>query len=295
MLTISQANRSCLNQTDHYKKTAMVFKSDDMARPFDQTVRTFWQGRPLSAYQALCLRSFVDRGHAVEVFSYDPSLAVPDGVLRRDADEIWPTDRILHYQIGRGTGSPSLHSNLFRYAMLHRLGGWWIDLDVVLLRMELPQPPIYFARENTARIGTGTLKFPLGHNLLADSVRECVKVAETAAWGQTGPRLFELLVKKYGLESLAQTYETTYPIPWRQIAILFDPARAEEVGARCAHASFLHLYNEIWRRSQIPLDLRPPEGSYLDMLATRHGIDIGSDRRMDFDDIARRLAWTATR
>lgn len=264
-----------------------------MVKPPDQAVRTFWQGRPLSAYQNLCLRSFVDHRQAVELFSYDPSLAVPEGVLRRDANEIWPTDRVMQYQVGFGTGSPALHSNLFRYAMLQRLGGWWVDADVVLLRTELPHGPIYFAREDTGHIATGTLKFPPAHDLLADCVRECVKVAETARWGQTGSQLFEPLVKKYGLESLAQAYETTYPIPWRQIAVLFDPARAEEVGARCGQANFLHLYNEIWRQSQIPLDRRPPEGSFLDVLLARHGIDVGSDRRMDFDDIARQLAWTA--
>ena len=58
-------------------------------------------------------------------------------------------------------------------------------------------------------------------------------------------------------------------------------------------ASF-HLYNQIWRQAQIPIDLRPPEGSYLDMLVTRHGIDTAVDRRMDFNDIARRLAWRGT-
>jgi hypothetical protein len=204
----------------------------------------------------------------------------------------------MHYQTGFGTGSPSLHANLFRYAMLHRLGGWWVDMDVVLLRTELPQQPIYFARVNTqygSTAATGTLRFPPKHDLLAECVDECMKVGETATWGRTGPRLFDSMVKKYGLEPLAQTCETTYPIHWREIAILFDPLRAEEAGARCADANFLHLYNEIWRQSEIPLDLRPPEGSFLDLLVTRHSIDIGSDRRMNFDDIARRLAGTTNR
>ncbi|MBI3703306.1 MAG: hypothetical protein HY244_05500, partial [Rhizobiales bacterium] len=163
----------------------------------------------------------------------------------------------------------------------------------ILLRAESPHQPIYFARENTGHIVSGTIKFPPGHDLLADCIDECVKVGETATWGRTGPQLFQSMVKKYGLESLALSYETTYPIPWREIAILFDPARVDEAVARCAHANFLHLYNEIWRQSQIPVDLRPPEGSYLDRLVARHRIDIGNDRRMDFDDIAKRLAWTA--
>lgn len=259
-----------------------------------QTVGTFWHGSPLTAYHHLCLRSFADRGYPVELFSYDCDLVVPDGVHLRDANEIWPTDRVMRYQSGFGIGSPSLHSNLFRYAMLHRLGGWWIDMDVVLLRSELPEQQIYFARESTQQIGTGTLKFPPGHSLLADCIRECVRQGEAATWGQTGSRLFKSLVAKYDLKSLAQSYKTTHPIPWREVAILFDPAGAEEVARNCADASFLHLYNEAWRRSEIPFDLRPPEGSYLDMLLTCHGIAMSTDRRMNFDDVQRGFAWTAT-
>jgi hypothetical protein len=91
-----------------------------------QVFRSFWHGSPLSPYQLLCLRSFVDRGHTVEVFTHGRELSVPDWVQQRDAHEIFPTDHVLHYQSGFGAGSPSLHSNLFRYMMLQQLGGWWI-------------------------------------------------------------------------------------------------------------------------------------------------------------------------
>ena len=34
--------------------------------------------------------------------------------------------------------SPALHANHFRYALLERLGGWWIDTDVVLVAASRP-------------------------------------------------------------------------------------------------------------------------------------------------------------
>src|SRR5262249_22586486 len=121
-----------------------------------------------------------------------------------------------------------------------------------------------------------------------------VRQGESATWGQTGSQLFESLASKYGLESLAQSYTTTHPIPWREVVILFDPAGADAVVRKCTGASFLHLYHETLRRSEVPFDLRPPEGSYLDTLLTRHGISMGTDRRMDFDDVKKGFAWTAT-
>jgi hypothetical protein len=101
------------------------------ARPASdrQTVRCFWHGSDLGPYQLLCLGSFVRRAHGIELFTYDTGLAVPDWITRRDANEILPVDRVLHYRSGFGQGSPALHSDLFRYAMLHELGGWWIDLE----------------------------------------------------------------------------------------------------------------------------------------------------------------------
>jgi hypothetical protein len=90
--------------------------------------------------------SFVDNGYQTEVFTYDSSLRVPEWVTRRDAREILPTDRVFHYQSGFGSGSPSLHSNLFRYLMLKTLGGWWFDLDILLLTAKVPQGDFLFLR-----------------------------------------------------------------------------------------------------------------------------------------------------
>ena len=90
---------------------------------------------------------FRGSGHVVELFTYDPAIAVPEWIVRRDANEIWPTDHILSYRNGISRGSFALHANLFRYAMLHRLGGWWIDQDVILLRQELPAQDIFFSLE----------------------------------------------------------------------------------------------------------------------------------------------------
>ena len=80
----------------------------------DKLVRSFWHGRPLGPYEELCLRSFHDRGYAVEVFLYDKHLKLPEIAVRRDAAEIWPCNEVMMFQDGFGAGSSALHADLFR-------------------------------------------------------------------------------------------------------------------------------------------------------------------------------------
>lgn len=256
-----------------------------------ETLRTFWHGSQLGPYELLGLRSFVDHGHRIELFTYDDTITVPDWIERRDANEIWPTHHVMHYQTELGRGSPSLHANLFRYAMLYQLGGWWIDLDVVLLGPQLPQDEIFFAVENAPRYGTGVLKFPCGHDLLREATKHCVSVKEAdAVFGETGPLLFSRLVAKHSLTLVAQPVATTHPILGSEVLALFDPNRRDEIERRSSTSYFIHLYNEIWRRSGIPRYLAPPRGSFLDTLIARH--DPGSKfiAHMDLADVTR---WTA--
>jgi hypothetical protein len=258
-----------------------------------QTVRGFWHGSTLGPYQLLCLRSFVDRGHRVEVFTYDPDLGVPQWAVRRNAAEIWSTKHVLRYQSSFGRGSFSLHSNLFRYALLHRLGGWWVDLDVVLLAAELPEAEFFFAHSGEGDIfGSSILKFPQGYPLLAEAVECSVACGEDATWGTTGPNLVTGLVRKHGLTQWCKPMKAAYPLRWFEVLDLFDPSRLGAVRDTCSGSSFVHLFNELWRGSGIPRQLGPPEGSYLDWLFAQHDFGFRFPARMELADVTR---WIGNR
>jgi hypothetical protein len=251
-----------------------------------ETLRTFWHGTPLSPYHLFCLHSFVARGHRIELFSYQPDLVVPDWIALRDAAEILPSERILRYQYGPGRGSPALHSNLFRYRMLERLGGWWIDADVLLMRAQLPDDEYFFAPDGD-HFSNAIVKFPLGHPLFAEAAVRCEAVAEAATWAQTGPVLFTELIRKFDLSRYGAAKDSCYPVLWNEIEALFDPARCGEMKARCNGAVFVHLYNEIWRRAGIPVGLAPPRGSYLDWLADELGFRFLSADRLQSAQVIR--------
>src|SRR3569623_643077 len=189
-----------------------------------ETVRCFWHGSPLGPYQLMGMRSFVDKGHTVELFTYDPAITVPDWIVRRDAIESWPTDHVLVYRKDIGRGSFALHANLFRYAMLHRLGGWWVDHDVVLLREELPALDIYFSLEpvDPIRATFSVLKFPAGHPAMAECLARCVAAGESPFYGETGADLFTEVVAKQRLAGHGQAMETTYPLSALDVPAMFD-------------------------------------------------------------------------
>jgi len=113
----------------------------------DRVVRCFWHG-PFSPYEALCLSSFVAAGIAVELFSEAPVPDLPEGVRRRPARDILDRDIALYRHEFDGP-SPSLHSNHFRYALLEKTGGWWIDTDVMLMAASLPVADVFLARSRT--------------------------------------------------------------------------------------------------------------------------------------------------
>ena len=256
-----------------------------------ETVRFFWHGSQLGPYQLMGMRSFVDLGHFVELFTYDPAIAVPEWIVRRDANEIWPTDHVLTYRNDISPGSFALHANLFRYAMLHRLGGWWIDQDVILLHQELPAQEIFFSLEtiDPMTATNSVLKFPAGHPLLSDCVARCVAAGESPLYGETATVLFTEMVSKYRISCHGRSIDTTYPLSTLDVPAMFDPAQRDQLHARCENATFVHLFNEKWRRAGIPGDLGPPAGSFIDNLLLTHGFEAPS-ARMEIDDVRR---WTA--
>ena len=115
------------------------------------TFQSFWHG-PLSSRERLCLTSFVRQGVNFDLYAYDKSLSVPDGVTFRDASEICPEEEVFTYQSGPGEGSVAVFSNLFRYMLLYEKGGWWVDMDVLYTGCGLPKDDCYFGFQNDSTV-----------------------------------------------------------------------------------------------------------------------------------------------
>jgi hypothetical protein len=250
--------------------------------------RSFWHGKPLSPYQQLCLKSFVDCGHEFILYSYD-RVDVPAGIELEDAAAFFPRDRVFFYSSGPGAGSVSAFSNLFRYRLLHEEGGWWTDADVICLSRDVPEEDIVFGWQDRSRalIGSAILKFPREHHLVAALYKTAQQMGAQVAWGQAGPDLVTQLVKQHALDHLARDASLIYPLEPGEAIHALMPAHRDAIREKTGGALFLHLWNEILRRASVLDAVAPPHGSFLSELFEKHGIKFRSNLVYSDDQVQR--------
>lgn len=231
------------------------------------TVKSFWYGATLSPLERLCLQSFVTSGISFHLYVYDESLEVPDGVVLKDARAIYPEDRVFFYRDGEKRGSVSAFSNLFRYKLLHEMGGWWVDMDVLYTGYEMPTTDRFFGFQSpNGQINCAIIRLEQGSEI----ARQCLEAAEQrgtdVSWGEIGPNLFTRVLRQQDAAKQAVPAEYAYPISWTEALWTYRPTKRIEIEERIAtaRAPFLHLWNEVLSRAGLQKDIAPPLGSYLD-------------------------------
>lgn len=260
-------------------------------------VGTLWIGGSLSWMEQLCLKSFVDRGQTITLFSYEPIPNVPAGVIQRDGREVLETDNFLKYE---KKDSFALFADLFRLHMIARNPGMiWVDTDVYCLRpmtydddhvlgFELPGE----SRVNNAVLGLpadgpllramldytsdGFAIPPFVKGKLQDDYRAAAAAGHPVPvsqqpWGVWGPMMVTHFTHALGLAGKVQPLDAFYPIPFPDRLKFLRPAAVAE-GIITPRTTALHL----WASNKRELGLRhngiPPLGSYLDKLLKLHDI-----------------------
>ena len=60
------------------------------------------------------------------------------------------------------------HADIFRYHLLYKYGGWWVDTDVYCLTGNLPVQPYAWAEQEPGVLNNAILKFPKGDALCGE-------------------------------------------------------------------------------------------------------------------------------
>ena len=232
-------------------------------------IGTLWIGPRLSAMEQLALTSFVQQGHEVDLYTYGDVADIPAGVTVRDGNEILPESMIFMYREHR---SYSGFSNYFRYRMLLERGGCWADTDLVALRpFDFDGDHVFsseFAR-GTQSINTGFIQAPAGSPVLQRAWDLCsAKDPTQIRWGETGPTLFRSVVESLGMDACVQPPEVFCPLPFPQWLSLLDP----EAPALPPAAVAVHLWNELWRRTDKDKDADYDPRCMYEQLKARYGV-----------------------
>lgn len=258
-------------------------------------VGTLWIGGSLSWMEQLCLKSFVDQGQKITLFSYEDIPNVPEGVIRRDGREILDTDDFIKYE---KKDSFALFADYFRLHMIHQCPGMiWVDTDVYCHR-----PMAYvsdyvmgFELSGANRVNNAVLGLPSDSAILADMlafmedrhaippfVKPTLQAEYKAAaeagtpvhvsqqpWGVWGPLMITHFVHKHKLLKKVQPLEAFYPIPFPD-RLKFLRRKSVAEALLTPKTTALHL----WASNKREIGLRhgglPPKDSYLAELMTRH-------------------------
>ncbi len=233
------------------------------ARPADDLV-TLWIGPSLSFLERACLRSALSHGHKVALYCYAPPAGVPAGIELRDAAAILPESEIIRH---RG-GSPALFANRFRYELLHRGLGTWIDCDLYFVAPLAEPGDHVMGEQGGGVINTAVLRLPADSPVLA-ALRALFTEREVPQWlpwrarwqarlrrlvagrvdlsrlpwGSAGPNALTWLAAAHGIAGRAMPPARFYPMPWTEADWVFDSARPLD-SVLHPETIAVHLWNE---------------------------------------------------
>ena len=223
------------------------------------------------------MTSFMRCGHPVHLYIYGHVDGVPEGVTVLDGRSILPEERICRYgpAAGSGEGSLALFANIFRYALLARLGGIWSDCDMVCLKPldEVIAADYVIATEYRDRgmqvvlANNCLLKVPAGAPFIVD----CNAIAmsadtENAGWGELGPSLLTVMVRKHALEHVLVPPWRFSPLGWWDY-----PRLVEDIVLQWPDATLaVHCFNEMWRRAGLNKSARYGARSPYELLKARY-------------------------
>lgn len=218
----------------------------------------------MSPIQRSCLKSFVNEGHEVSLYSYESSNDVPLGVSQRDASEILPQSFLFENRDRKGSFAG--FSNLFRYQLLMSVSVSWFDVDVFCWNWPHENRDFVFGVEDhVGTVNGAVLRIPREHELGLFLLSEAREVAPSKVrWGQLGPVLLTYALKKLGLLDLALPQNILYPISPMDVWRLFDSREEASLRVDLADSWSIHLWNEVLRHSAPELKTHlPPENSLL--------------------------------
>jgi hypothetical protein len=225
---------------------------------------SFWAGKRLSAFEVSCLRSFVTRGYAVHLYSFDVIENVPEGVLLLDAAEIDPAESVKRF-VYKGEATLSHYSDYFRYLLFQKTRHIWIDADMLLVRpIEVELGATVLAHERADTICGAVMRLDNANPALKDLIVRTEAVMDRDLhWGETGPRLLTKVFDDRDTLKGAFAPERFFPITHDDFWKVFLPEHREECETLCGRAWGVHLWNNIVDRLGIWKMLAPPRGSYL--------------------------------
>ncbi len=231
------------------------------------TVQSLWIGEKLSKVAQLCIKSFLKNGNPFHLYTYDSVEGIPEGTTILDANTILSKDLIFTSH----NGSVAHFADWFRWKMLEKQGGIWVDMDLIAVKQFDFKEEILFGFESPGVANVSFLKFPASHKLPTFMAKICESPntflpydsfetkktklirrltgnkRSNTAWGEAGgPKGFTDALNHFRLMEFGKSFLYFYPISYMHWQTLFDETLYQKADL-LNHSYAIHLWNEFLR------------------------------------------------
>jgi hypothetical protein len=265
--------------------------------PTEYQIGALWIGGDLSYLEQLCLVSFVHAGQHVKLYTYGDVTNAPKGVELADANSIMPQTGFLRHE---RTGSPALHSDLFRYHMLAKNDRMiWADTDAYCVKPFTTPTGHFYAWESDHGLNGGVLGLPQDSETLHALIdftsdefaiplwydekyrRDLVRKRDAGTpvhagempWGVWGPHALTHFLKATGEVRHALPRVALYPFAYEDRRLMLRPGL--DTSPYITDETFsIHFYGRRMRARLLSKENGVPRpNSVIGQLVKKHGID----------------------
>tara|TARA_B100001094_G_scaffold332691_1_gene405865 strand:+ start:1582 stop:2346 length:765 start_codon:yes stop_codon:yes gene_type:complete len=250
-------------------------------------IQSLWVDGELSKMEQLCAKSFIDNGHEYHLYTYGDVKNIPEGVIVKDGNDIVSASDIFRYK----NGSLSAFSNYFRFHLLHKKGGYWVDADVLCVKPFKFDQEIIFVSEPLGREyqqSTPTsciIKLPKNTDVTKEAIQmqkehKKLIISGELEWG-SGPRTINHIINKFHLQK--------YIIPWQMICTCDYQAVISLIQPNSIARNYfpniidlpyniksetfcIHLWNENWRKNKLDKNKTYHSESIYEFFKKKHNI-----------------------
>ena len=232
----------------------------------NKIIQSLWVGNSLSKMEQLCAKSYLHNGHDFHLYVYDEIKNVPHGVVLKNGNEIISESKI--FKDNRG-GFASF-SDFFRYTLLYKKGGWWVDMDSICLKYFDIKEDYCFSCENGSIVNNGFIKTPSNSEFLQDCLEQIHVIGfKNVMRGSFGPTLISNILKNYDSDSFLKHSEYFCPVNWDEVYRLISIPTY--VPKKESYA--VHMWNEMWNVYYLNKDVSYHPKSFYELLKAKYGLN----------------------
>jgi len=251
-------------------------------------IQTLWIGKTLPMINYHCLRS-MNKYHEVHIYTYDKIENIPiskdHDIIIKDANEIIEEKDLFYFN----ETDIAPFSDLFRYKLLLLKGGYWLDLDIFLLKpINYRMDEFIIGSERNMLVGAYKSKEPFKPNIgflkakrksrfYAKIVDECEKRIKKGLKKRTDlMTIFQKQIEKFGIGYCVKSPHFYCNLDWWYLKEAFESPHVEKwtpkYGWNHQHDYLnnlesvgIHLWNGLISKKKIDCE-NYVEGSLIDLL-----------------------------